>query len=221
MEPNEHETSSDRRVDRHPSGFVYVFSNPSIPGYVKIGQTADNPFIRAKELFTTGIPEPFIVERAFFVRDRKQAEAEIHLQLSRFRVSQNDREFFKISTNDAIIYIIGIIEKYIDFTIHAQPHEQEQQYFQQKISQLGRQISLRDEQIQILNARIADIEKYADAPRKIKLLENDLASVRVQRDLLLHQKHMQEKVVRIIDWCEANPTEKVSVLRDMLRNAQP
>ena len=41
-------------------GIVYVLTNPSMPGMVKIGMTERSEMdARLKELYTTGVPLPF------------------------------------------------------------------------------------------------------------------------------------------------------------------
>ena len=58
-------------------GCVYVFSNPSMPGLLKLGK-ANNSEERKKELSSsTGVPEPFEEEAVFPsvhpLRDEKSA----------------------------------------------------------------------------------------------------------------------------------------------------
>lgn len=76
-------------------GFIYIMSNPSMSGVVKIGKTTQSPFVRAKELSTTGVPQPFEVEWFQFVNNHDVLEREVHRFLSEYRVN-NNREFFKI-----------------------------------------------------------------------------------------------------------------------------
>ena len=46
--------------------YVYVLSNESMPGHVKIGFTRSNPIDRAKQLSSsTGVASPFNVEFSF------------------------------------------------------------------------------------------------------------------------------------------------------------
>jgi len=41
-------------------GIVYVLTNPTMPGLVKIGKTSrDSVMARLSELYTTGVPLPF------------------------------------------------------------------------------------------------------------------------------------------------------------------
>ena len=51
----------DRREAMTP-GWVYVLTNPAMPGLVKIGLTSRNPQVRAAELTqATGVPAPFVI----------------------------------------------------------------------------------------------------------------------------------------------------------------
>ncbi len=83
------------------AGFVYVMSNPAMPGLVKIGRTDRLPSDRAKDLFTTGVPMEFDIEFAAWTRQPAEIEAEVHAWLSRHR-HQPNREFFKIDVALAI-----------------------------------------------------------------------------------------------------------------------
>jgi hypothetical protein len=77
------------------TGWVYILSNESLLGQVKVGFTSGHPEERAKELEGTSIPTPFIVETAFLFQDNAyQIELLAHNFLSDFRISSN-REFFR------------------------------------------------------------------------------------------------------------------------------
>lgn len=81
--------------------YLYVLTNVSLPGIVKIGKTDRSPHKRAKELSAfTGVPTEFTVFRAFQVRDSTSAESRIHERLADYRVSEN-REFFRIEPEAA------------------------------------------------------------------------------------------------------------------------
>lgn len=89
-------------------GFVYVLSNPSMPGVVKVGYTTRSPVLRAVELYTpaTSVPEPFELEFAAWSPDSDLAEKQIHMDLDRYRISAG-REFFKVSVERAICVVIN------------------------------------------------------------------------------------------------------------------
>jgi hypothetical protein len=81
--------------------WVYVLSNPTMPGYVKIGFTDLTPEIRAEQLSrSTGIPLPFKVEWAFHCYNAEQLEKEVHRHLDGQRIAGN-REFFDLSIDEA------------------------------------------------------------------------------------------------------------------------
>lgn len=79
-------------------GYVYVLTNESMPGIVKIGKTSREDDDRLRELFTTGVPTPF--ELAFQIRtlDMALLEFAAHKEFAEQRVSKN-REFFKVDPN--------------------------------------------------------------------------------------------------------------------------
>ncbi len=85
-------------------GFVYVLTNPSFEGQVKIGMTTGSVDERASQLSTTGIPYKFEVYNKVRVENPEQLEKEVHSYLHPYRVSA-DREFFKISPSKALAAI--------------------------------------------------------------------------------------------------------------------
>jgi broad-specificity NMP kinase len=87
-----------------PEGWVYVLTNEHMPGVVKIGQTANEPKIRASELQTTGVPGEFVVEYQALFEDYARIERSAHRALVEHRVSSN-REFFRIDVARAILAI--------------------------------------------------------------------------------------------------------------------
>jgi hypothetical protein len=88
------------------SGYVYVLSNPAMPGLVKIGFTEGQPSERAMELSRpTGVPAPFEVE-AFFPTDTPlNDEYRIHSELAECRSGR--KEFFRVGVQAAITVCIG------------------------------------------------------------------------------------------------------------------
>lgn len=73
-----------------------------MPGLLKIGLTErSNPLVRMRELFTTGVPTPFVCEAAWIVSDAKSVESALHSKFVGSRVSPT-REFFKLETHTAV-----------------------------------------------------------------------------------------------------------------------
>ena len=85
------------------SGYIYILSNAAMPGLLKIGRTDRHPEQRARELRTTGVPQPFVLEHYVGVEDSASAEAQVHnlLQTNGGRMS-SDREFFSVNLQEAI-----------------------------------------------------------------------------------------------------------------------
>lgn len=98
------------------TGFVYVLINESMPGLVKIGKTKRMPTERSLELFTTGVPQPFIVKFAIYVRDMDELETDIHEELEIFRVNAS-REFFQLDDEYAIVKVIDILLSKYDYSV--------------------------------------------------------------------------------------------------------
>ena len=85
-------------------GIVYVLTNPCMPGIVKIGMTERaNIEARMKELYTTGVPLPFVCKFACNVKKSECAKIEkaLHTAFAPQRVNDN-REFFRIIPEQAI-----------------------------------------------------------------------------------------------------------------------
>jgi hypothetical protein len=91
--------------------YVYILSNPSMPGLVKVGKTTTAPSQRMRELHSTGVPTPFETELTVEVANCDASERAAHRPLDAHRVSAN-REFFKVSPRNAIEAILPILGEY-------------------------------------------------------------------------------------------------------------
>jgi T5orf172 domain len=81
-------------------GYLYVLTNPHMPGLVKIGCTDRTPRERADELSrATGVPGRFKVERSWVLDDAHAFEQRVHAGLAAYRVSG---EHFQLSAAAAI-----------------------------------------------------------------------------------------------------------------------
>ena len=81
-------------------GWIYIFSNPSMPGLLQIGQTDSNVESVLKKLDTTSVANPFKKEYEALIVESKQVEKKVHLELDKYRVRKN-RKFFKCSPQTA------------------------------------------------------------------------------------------------------------------------
>ena len=89
--------------------WVYILSNPTQPGLLKIGYTKNPPEKRAKQISSaTGVALPYKVEWAYQCFNGEMVEREVHHKLKAQRIN-NSKEFFQISLEEAkeIINLIG------------------------------------------------------------------------------------------------------------------
>jgi len=81
--------------------YVYCACNPSMPGLVKIGRTADVPSVRIAVLSaSTSVAMPFELKWYAICSDSLGEERKLHKVLSAYRVSGR-REFFRCSPETA------------------------------------------------------------------------------------------------------------------------
>ena len=91
---------------------VYVLSNDSMPGLLKIGYTKGDPNKRVEQLDrSTSVPTGFTLEWAYPCYNAVELEGEVHEYLSGYRVN-NQREFFKITLDEAKSTIEKLGQKY-------------------------------------------------------------------------------------------------------------
>lgn len=78
-------------------GKIYILTNPSMPGLVKVGKTINESSARAAQLSsTTGVPNKFEVYKEYEVSDCEEAERFVHSILERvFGRPNASREFFE------------------------------------------------------------------------------------------------------------------------------
>ncbi|MDR3144008.1 MAG: GIY-YIG nuclease family protein [Puniceicoccales bacterium] len=82
-------------------GIVYVFTNQSMPGYIKIGVTTSSVAERLQSLDTANVPLPFSCYFAMEVSNCKGVEKLIHQTFDSSRVRPN-REFFTVSPESVV-----------------------------------------------------------------------------------------------------------------------
>lgn len=97
-------------------GYVYVLSNPSMPGLVKIGRSIHGGRQRANQLFQTGIPTPFHLEFEILVDDHDDIESLVHENLWQYREDER-REFFRIPASDAVLAVLKAVAATFDHGI--------------------------------------------------------------------------------------------------------
>ena len=98
-------------------GCVYVMTNESMPGLVKIGGTSRDAEDRAAEIFQTGVPTPFDVSAIFDSPDWESLEAAAHKAFEEQRVSKG-REFFRVHPCDAEGVIHDLHDEQIEYWLN-------------------------------------------------------------------------------------------------------
>lgn len=108
MEQNENNHSSNH-------GYVYILSNPGMPGLLKIGMTRFDPTRRVQELSSaTGVPTPFQLVYYREFHDCVAAELEMHSIFATKGLRYNDqREFFSVDTVEAINTLLSLDDEEI------------------------------------------------------------------------------------------------------------
>jgi hypothetical protein len=93
---------------RSVKGYIYVLSNPKMPGLVKIGCTTRRVEERLRELSeASGVPVPFTLEAYFESDTPEEHEAQIHRRLAAQRVK--GREFFEAETMAAVQVVQAVV----------------------------------------------------------------------------------------------------------------
>lgn len=98
-------------MDKDYSGYVYILSNPAMPGILKIGRSIKGGHSRAKEIYRqggTGVPVPFNLVFEVYSDFCALDEKKIHGNLSSYRINKN-REFFKINSFKAIECVLSVV----------------------------------------------------------------------------------------------------------------
>lgn len=82
-------------------GYIYILSNPAMPGLLKIGLTMRTVPDRVAELSAaTGVPSAFTVEAYFESSDPPTHEKSVHRKLHKRRVA--GKEFFRVRLDEAV-----------------------------------------------------------------------------------------------------------------------
>ena len=91
---------------KQEKGWVYVLTNPSMPGVVKIGHTHRSVGARMKDMDVTEVPTPFEKQYEALCKGAERVERKTHQLLAKLRPKRN-REFFKC---DPAVAINGVRE---------------------------------------------------------------------------------------------------------------
>jgi len=94
-------------------GYIYILSNHSMVGLLKIGFTNRDVKERADELSSsTGVPTAFEIEYYCLTPDVEEIESKVHSHFSaqRKHSKHGRREFFAITLSEAVILIDSLVK---------------------------------------------------------------------------------------------------------------
>jgi hypothetical protein len=94
-------------------GWVYIASNESMKGIVKIGSTSKDPSNRMRELSNTSVPTPFKCEYSALVENYEKTEKKLHHYFNEYRV-QGNREFFSVEIEMVVIRLRDFAKIYFE-----------------------------------------------------------------------------------------------------------
>jgi len=94
-------------------GFIYILSNQSMPGLLKVGLTTNSVHQRVTELNTTGVPTKFKSERIFEIEERflRQVEKAVHDTL-KGNGAHHGKEFFRVDLETCVRCVEDLIHKF-------------------------------------------------------------------------------------------------------------
>ena len=87
-------------------GWVYVMTNPSMPGLIKVGFSMSDPELRAQELANTGVPGTYLVEYEVLTNNPFRVEQAAHARLSH---RHEGKEWFRCATEEAVASIRVVV----------------------------------------------------------------------------------------------------------------
>ena len=93
-------------------GWIYIARNPSYEGLLKIGYSDRDPSIRMEELYSTGVPTPFVQLYVVLVDNAYEVEQKIHDELDFCRDSKS-REFFRCEL-EKVLTVFDNLKKNLD-----------------------------------------------------------------------------------------------------------
>ena len=135
-------------------GYLYCFSNESMPGILKVGMTDRTPVIRLNEANSSDTwrpPTPYKIEFAKKVLNPKQKETTLHILLSQYTKRINPkREFFRVSIEEVKTFF-DLIDG--DLCVNEDPEEDSEEGDNQSTTSNSPVVKCRDMSICFTNGQ--------------------------------------------------------------------
>ena len=94
---------------------IYILTNPSMPGLIKVGITGQADVeSRMKQLYTTGVPVPFECNYACKVKNSSDAEKALHFAFPKTfkkfstKLTELIEEFATANVEDGMTYALNV-----------------------------------------------------------------------------------------------------------------
>lgn len=164
-------------------GWVYIASNESMKGIVKIGCTSKDPSNRMQELSNTSVPTPFICEYSALVADHEKVEKALHDYFSKYRIKDN-REFFNLETEMIVMRLREFTKIYYEDSIRI---------CNQRIEEINilNQNKLKEKRKEIQQEQLKDAEKNAiSCINYLSYMAHDFAYCKEQINKILEKRNV-------------------------------
>jgi len=159
---------------------VYVLTNPSMPGLVKIGFTSQGDTAsRIAQLYSTGVPVPFTLEFACRVPNGVEVEHALHIAFSPNRINPR-REFFRIEPDQAIAILRLLHVEDATSEVARQPVETDAQSLEAAAQLRARRPNLNFEEMGIpVGSELTPVDGTSSAivvgPRRVRYLDEEMS----------------------------------------------
>lgn len=142
-------------------GWIYVISNKSMPGLVKVGYSSKDPEERAQELDHTGTPQPYVVEYDILIEgELYQIEQHIHRNLSSY---SEGKEWFRCTPEQAVTAIRQVAKNIaIAESFKKADREKAERLEREREIEIARQTERRRKEGELLKKEEEITQKYKD-----------------------------------------------------------
>ena len=144
-------------------GWVYIISNKSMPGLLKIGYSMKDPEIRAIELDGTGIPHKYVVDYEVLVEDPYSIEQAVHKKLKKYWEA---KEWFNCNIEKAIATIKSVIGENIYVENYFNADETKANNVYENEERLEQDLKIAKSGLDEFESNIAGLKSYIESVYK-------------------------------------------------------
>jgi len=151
---------------------IYVLTNSSMPGLVKIGKTSRSDVeCRMKELYSTGVPVPFACFYACKVENASEVEKDLHIAFGDLRVNAN-REFFKIGPERVFAILKHLQVEEVTSEINKEIDSETDATDKDSVRKLTRETRRPNLRFDVVGIPVGSILKYRDGDQFVKVVSD-------------------------------------------------